>query len=308
MTERSGAGAGLGDVGRILYCIGAHKAGTTWLHHAMRLHPQVHATRIKEVHYWDAAMPPHKTHHARRAEERVARIDRFGPLGRALDAVRPGRAAWAEECRRHRRMYGEMDPTHRSYRDYLLAEWSGEPVVADVSPGYALLGPEAFRAMDAFAPDARFVFVMRDPVSRLWSNTRHSRNRGLLPEGRGADLDAAFRGFLSRPGSAAHRRGAYEATIRALEAAVPADRIAYFFQETLFEPQELGRLAGFLGIAPIAADPAERVNPGFDGGEAPAPELLAAAREAYAPTYSFIADRFGPRLPEAWCGPDRVPA
>lgn len=294
------AGEGFGGARRLLYCIGAHKAGTTWLYQAMKDHPDVHVTRIKEVHYWDAAMPPHRRHHARRAEERVAEIDRRGPVARLARGLRPDRAAWVEDCRRHLRMYREMDAGHGSYRDYLMAEWSGQPVVADVSPGYAMLGPDAFAAMDDLAPDARFVLIMRDPVARLWSNVRHSRSRGLLEGGPGVDLDAAFHGFLTDPARPPYRRSAYDVTIRALEEAVPPERVAYFFHETMFERGELERLARFLGVAPIAADPGRRVNPGSDGVEAPSPELLAQAREAFAPTYDFVAERFGPVLPEAW--------
>ena len=283
------------DLDRVLYGIGAHKAGTTWIYEAMRTHPDVHATRIKEVHYWDAALPPHRRNHARRADERVAALR--GPLGRVA-RLHPGRAARAEDARRYQRMFREMDAGHRSYQAYLMAEWSGEPVVADVSPGYALLGPDAFAAMDALAPEARFVFVMRDPAARLWSNVRHSRSRGLLPAD--ADLAAAFCHFLANPQLAPHRRSDYAATIRALEAAVPRERIACLFHETMFEPSELARLARFLGIAPIAADPGRRVNPGSDGAEKPGPDLLARARETFAPTYDFVAERFGDAVPETW--------
>lgn len=290
-------------VERVLYCIGAHKAGTTWLYEAMRAHGDVHAPRIKEVHYWDAALPPHRRHHARRAEERVAEIEARGALGR-IARLHPGPAARAEDAVRYRRMFREIGPKHRSYQAYLMGEWSGEPVVADVSPGYALLGAEAFAAMDALAPEARFVLAMRDPVARLWSNIRHSRSRGLLPEEFSGDLDAAFRHHLENPRKAPHRRSDYAATIRALEAAVPSDRVAYLFHETMFEPSELARLSRFLGIGPIAADPGRRVNPGFDAGVAPAPELAARARRTFAPTYDFVAERFGDALPDAWRHPE----
>ena len=306
-------GPDFSDLARVLLCIGAQKAGTTWLHEAMRAHPEVHVSRIKEVHYWDAALPPHGRHHARRADAAVAELERQGPLRRLARRLHPARAAAAEDARRYRRMFREMDPAHRSYQEYLMAEWAGEPVVADISPGYALMGSEGFAAMDALAPDARFVFILRDPVSRLWSNVRHARSRGLLDGGRDADLDAAFHRFVTHPHLEAHRRSDYATTIRALEAAVPRERIAYLFHETMFEPAEMARLSSFLGIAPIAADTGRRVNPGSDEGAAPDPNLLALARETFAPTYEFAAGRFGRALPEAWrrhdqALPQRVPA
>jgi hypothetical protein len=35
------------------YCIGAQKAGTTWLFEMLKKHPEIHLPQYKEVHYWD---------------------------------------------------------------------------------------------------------------------------------------------------------------------------------------------------------------------------------------------------------------
>lgn len=41
--------------------IGAQKAGTTWLFHQLRRHPDVHFPRGKELHYWNRAELPDAT-------------------------------------------------------------------------------------------------------------------------------------------------------------------------------------------------------------------------------------------------------
>ncbi|MBL0318832.1 MAG: sulfotransferase [Alphaproteobacteria bacterium] len=37
--------------------IGAQKAGTTWVHHHLSLHPQIRFPGGKEIHYWDKQFP-----------------------------------------------------------------------------------------------------------------------------------------------------------------------------------------------------------------------------------------------------------
>jgi len=37
--------------------VGAQKAGTTWLHRQLQLHPQVGVPALKEFHYFDSVCP-----------------------------------------------------------------------------------------------------------------------------------------------------------------------------------------------------------------------------------------------------------
>ena len=39
-------------------CIGAQKAGTSWLHHQLNEHPKIWTTPFKEVHYFNARHCP----------------------------------------------------------------------------------------------------------------------------------------------------------------------------------------------------------------------------------------------------------
>ena len=304
LLRRSREGRDFSLVRRAFYCIGAQKAGTTWLYRALSRHPDVHLSRIKEVHYWDAVEEPRRRFHADLADRMVADLDGASWPARLKRRLRPGLARRAADARRYQRMFRAAGGDHRAYQSYLLAEWAGEPVVGDISPGYATMGREGFAAMDAAAPDARFVFVLRDPVDRLWSNVRHNRSRGFLPGGRDADLNATFRRYLEDRDSAPFRRSDYGRTIRELEAAVPAERIAYFFYETLFEEAEMARLAGFLDIAPIRAELGRRVNLGSDAGVAPDPALSALAAARFSSAYDFAAERFGRALPAGWSGPE----
>lgn len=296
--------AELGAAERVFYCIGAQKAGTTWLYATLKDHPEVHLSRIKEVHYWDTVFHPHLPYYAAKAERAVAEAEGAPLPLRAARALVPSRARAVADARRYRRMFREPDARHGPYQSYLMAEWSGEPVVGDISPGYAMMRAEAFAAMDAVSEDARFILVLRDPVARLWSNMRHNRSRGLGRQRSDPDIDTAFRRHIDDPEGGPFLRSDYRRTIRELEAAVPRERIAYFFYETLFQEAEMARLAAFLGIAPIRADLARRVNPSAEPGSLPNPDLHAMARARLAPVYAFAAEKFAGALPAAWHAPD----
>ena len=292
--------ADFAQASRVLYCIGAQKAGTTWLYRALRDHGQVHLSRIKEVHYWDTVLHPHVRFYAARAEAMVEALESASWPRRVAQHLLRDRAGRLADARRYRRMFREPDPRHLAYQRYLMAGWSGEPVVGDISPGYATMRADGFAAMDAAAPEARFVFILRDPVERLWSNVRHNRSRGFRADGAEPDAGAAFRRRLEEPQGGPFQRSDYRRTILELEAAVPRERIAYFFYETMFDEAEMARLAAFLGIAPIRADLGRRVNAGSQGEAPPDPDLMAAARARFAPVYDFAAERFGAALPERW--------
>jgi len=53
VKNRSGADAEPRGALPSFYCIGAQKAGTTWLHRMLKEHPQIYLPQVKEVHYWD---------------------------------------------------------------------------------------------------------------------------------------------------------------------------------------------------------------------------------------------------------------
>ncbi len=57
-----------------------------------------------------------------------------------------------------------------AYLDYLGAG-QGAAVVGDITPAYGLLSVERLRAMAALG-ETRFLYILRDPVARLWSHVR----------------------------------------------------------------------------------------------------------------------------------------
>ncbi|MDJ0858397.1 MAG: sulfotransferase [Dinoroseobacter sp.] len=294
----SGPDQDIPDTATMVFGIGAQKAGTTWLYETLRASPEVHFSPFKEVHYFDEigkGIGPVQA-------SRIALLQHFaqkltGARGseraRALQTIRNLTAVLG--------IYTDPDPTHRAYRAFMAQGSAGQKFICDITPAYATLGRARFAQMAAIR-QARFLFILRDPVSRMWSQIRMAVAARLGAQADTETFEAACRaralelagtGQLPRVTRANYRR-----TITELEVAVPHDRIHYMFYETLFRQESADQMCAFLGIPPVAADPARRANP---GRPSQMPGMVAdTLRAGLAAQYTFISDRFGAEMPAAW--------
>ncbi|MFW2541738.1 sulfotransferase [Primorskyibacter sp. 2E107] len=283
----------------LFFGIGAQKAATSWVHDYLSGHPEVLVPGfVKELHYWDTARPPF----IRVTHDRVAgRQARRGLQHVARRYLAPARHRQQERnwSRWHQVLTSGGLPPHEAYADMLFDGWNGQRAVGELTPEYALLDSETFREMDRLSANTRFFFVMRDPLERMVSAISY-----LYPirSGKPIDTDSFNRLLeitLEDDCELCLERSQYDRTITALEAAVPSDKIAYFFYETLFDQAEIDRLTGFLGIERRSADLARSVNSHSKAAFTPDPALMAEARRRLAPQYDAMAAKFG-ALPERW--------
>ncbi|MDF0599221.1 sulfotransferase [Psychromarinibacter sp. C21-152] len=280
----------------LMFCLGATKAGTSWLHAQLARHPECHLRTLKELHYFDSVETGRLE--TKRAEiegmirtllRRMVTADEAKrvELNRRIE----DRAAWEK-------VLGLGREDEGAYLDYLTGGLGDRRLVADITPAYGLLPEERLARMAALLPDVRFVYLMRDPVDRLWSHVRMNslRIKGgktVTPRHAHRMLDKVLKGGHQDIA----RRSDYRAVLEKLDRSVEADRTLVMFYEDLFAEGGLERLCAFLGIAPVAGDTARRVH----GGK-PAdldPDAAAAARAWLAPQYDYVERRFG-ALPAAW--------
>jgi hypothetical protein len=276
----------------LLFGIGAAKAGTTWLYRYLAAHPEVRLPAVKELHYFDTCetgkfdrQVSRMTHERRRRKERL-------PTGDARLDKRLQREVWAYTGWLNVIREGQNDA---GYLAFLNHNAGAAKVVGDITPAYATLTEASFARMAGLAPVTRFVFLMRDPLDRLWSNIRMAaaRKGGDLAMTAGTLLDTVLGGD-DRTMAA---RCDYAGTLARLNAAVDPARVFTAFYETLFQPDTLARLCGFLGIAERPANAEARVLAGEDLQMTEAQRARAMAW--LAPQYAAVADRMGP-LPARW--------
>jgi len=278
----------------LLFGVGATKSGTSWLYRYLGGHPECFLRSVKELHFFDTLDDGAVEARIAALEKRKRQLERRAGAGTTADVLeRARRVADIEHLIRVLRKGDE-----RAYLGYLNDGRGDQRLIADITPSYALLSEGRLERMAGMSADVRFVYLLRDPVARLWSHVRMLARRRSAT---GRDLETRAEGILERAltGGEGHilRRGDYRAALTRLGAAVSPTRLLTLFYEELFSAPAMARLCEFLGIAARTGDTGNRVHEGValsmrDDQRARAVALLA-------PQYEFVEARLG-RLPEAW--------
>jgi hypothetical protein len=283
---------------RMLFCVGAQKSGTSWLSKYLAAHPDCHFCPFdKEVHYFDAlhfgAAPQIK---------RVSKMLRRQAAQARAAAQEPEKfEAVMERLSRHAdwlEIYRPGAAGLSAYVDGLMRGAGQARWLCDFTPAYALLPGRLLRDMARFGNGAKFVFLMRDPVERLWSQLRMEvRFNGARPDMVGVRARQKLEKLVAGEGPALTRRSDYRRTVEVMDRALPGDDVLYAFYEDLFTQPEADRICDFLGIArqPGSFDVV------FKGIEADLPDTLrAGARRLLDDQYAFVRARFGDAAPAGW--------
>ncbi|TGD72482.1 sulfotransferase [Mangrovimicrobium sediminis] len=273
--------------------IGAQKAGTSWLGAYFAAHPQVQFSPIKELHYFSRlnSLPDGEGWHWKEKKilanlkRKAARLgecsepDALDELHFLLARLRMARG----RC---------------SYLDYFEAlARNGARAVGEITPAYATLSEAGFRRMREEAPEARLIFLLRDPVERTWSHLRFEEARlGRLR------FDARKRARQALTDPVFVSRTDYTRTLRVLDTVYPPEQVFLCFYEDLLgaehHQREINRLAAFLGIDALPGALDKRVHA---TAQAPLPEgFEALACQAFAGVYRDLGERFAGALPEPW--------
>ncbi|MFZ1727615.1 MAG: sulfotransferase [Albidovulum sp.] len=278
----------------LLFGIGATKSGTSWLYSYLRAHPECYLRSIKELHFFDSLEKSGKNWHLKELKRKC------GELEKALSSGNAVNSEWNAAQLADARIYAKILKKHdeAGYLSYLSDGCTGESVVSDITPCYSMLSEDSLSHMASMTDDVRFVFLMRDPVDRLWSHIRMIAKRRSKT---GDDIEKRAGWIFNRTldGGEDHilERGDYRGTLTRLQASVNPDQVFICTFEELFSDDALGRLCRFLGIAPLPGNYAKRQHVGVAVPMSGAQKKRAAA--FLEPQYDFVAARMGP-LPAAW--------
>ncbi len=159
-------------------CIGAQKAGTTWLQRALRQHPDIWLPPFKEIQYFNHVHRRAKTNPESAPASHDAR--RLGNMLKAMQGT----------------LAGPLSPEQKLARVYCLSiiaraerndEWYGRifqqapdaAVCGEISPDYAVLPDAGVEHIVRLQPNTKFIFIMRDPIDRGWSHLRMGETQGV---------------------------------------------------------------------------------------------------------------------------------
>ena len=222
--------------------IGAQKAGTTWLHRNLQSHRQIWMPKEKELHYFDE-----------KVKNESSLLSRLGGK-RTMDQ------RWRRQIRRQVARYGK----HLSLRsvlwdiNYFLRPYSDEwyaslfeqgkgKITGEATPDYSIVERDAIAHVRQIMPEAKIVFMMRNPIERAWSQALMDSSLGQDPEGMTKEallqqLDSKRSRLLSD----------YMRTLDNWGSFYPEEQIFIgFLEDVHFYPNRLlKRLYRFLGVDP----------------------------------------------------------
>lgn len=225
--------------------IGAQKAGTTWVSRNLQLHPGIWMPTIKELHYFDEKIED--------SPNPVLRIYKRLTSDRVVD-------------RRWRRQLGTRLERHvkgssKESLSWTLRYYFGRPddgwyaslfepgrgsLVGEITPEYAILDPGRISRVHDLAPDAKLIFMMRNPVERAWSQAV----MGFDKKGRNVSTvsDGTLHSIFDREGS--RLRTDYLRTLENWGSYYPEEQIFVgFLEDVHFFPEDLlSSLYAFLGV------------------------------------------------------------
>ncbi|MEL6685731.1 MAG: sulfotransferase [Pseudomonadota bacterium] len=285
----------------ILYCVGATKAGTTWLYRYLHDHPECAMPAVKEAHYWD-------TFDADKREKQLTayRVRLREMRAAKVDASEAGRAWQVENMDRRINEMKALIATLEGDRtgDAVYAKWlttgrEGAKVIGDITPNYATLSDDELVRMRDLSPNTKFLYLIRDPLDRLWSHIRMQARRQRQEHEQYAKKSNNILYRILNRGQETHilERGDYPKIIRKLRRVIPEGRLLIQFAEDLLTPEGLARVCGFLGITPVKPD---LPGPVHEGPEVVMldklrPRALGLLNEQY----EWVARNVGP-LPQRW--------
>jgi len=158
-----GASQHKGGFGPSFLCIGASRAGTTWLYMCLRDHPQIWLPPVKELHFLDGQLgQPMFNRHCM-----THLTKRFKSYMLSLRSLAPPPDLW-------RTFIWDLNYFLRPRRTLSLYRSLFRPrpgqVAGELTPAYSLLESEKIELLANLNPKLKIIYLMRNPIERDWSD------------------------------------------------------------------------------------------------------------------------------------------
>ena len=266
------------------------RCATSWLYHYLGTLPDVTVSALKELHFFSAKFP----------EKALNDMDAFalkrlgfhlGQAGGGVDDL-AARPTFRASVDRVQMIYD--DDAYFGHFARICAP--GTRTFCDITPAYAVIGRDGFAYLKDFCASQdlslKILFIMRDPVDRLWSQLRYLQQ--INPN---TDILAKWREAIQSPRVMA--RSDYRGTVGDLDGVFPSANILYLFYEDLFSDEALRRLCRFADVGFRPGDPGDAKNQAALRMALPE-DVRATLGTVLAPQYDFCRHRFGSAVPAMW--------
>lgn len=216
-------------------CIGAQKSGTTWLYENLKRHPEIWLTPVKEIHFFNYYLY-HPSPFRRNFYTRIWREQFRGETKQSLFSRNLYKLKWDLKF--------FFKPRTVEWYSSIFEPGVGK-VTGDITPAYSTLDLNQVSYIHELMPDAKIIFLMRNPIDRAWSQVK------MLAEENNIDLNKDSRKFIFDTINSKRQilRGNYKRTINNWQTYYKEKFFIGFFEEITECPEDfLARVCRFLEI------------------------------------------------------------
>ena len=288
-----------------LLCLGAHKAGTTWLHRELSRQSFSDFGALKEYHVFDARQDENQgpNFFRRTLVERAGRL--LKKHGDTLDpSANPN--VWMKMA------FQAKPELYYSYLDGRLNLNSQACLTGDFTPNYSSLSTETMSVIRTELVrrgfSVRVLFLMRDPVERCWSMERSRPSRAEEDPSDHLVRESWERALLMNFASKSmEKRTQYDRIVARMRRAFSPQEIRCELHETLFRQHSIDRLCHWLGVPRFQARVSTKVNKSAKGDQL-SDATVKAITTHYSPAYRIAREIFGAEvIAEHWPSSHWVP-
>lgn len=155
------------------FCIGAPRAGTSWLFENLKKHPQIWLPYIKEIHYFDREKK-YTSPSFLNERKPLKRINSLSFQKKAFHDIKSGiKKGDLNIIKWYLKFYfGYYNDTW--YKS--LFKEGKDKVKGEITPAYSLLEEQDVDKISSLFPDLKVIYILRNPIYRTWSAIRRKRN------------------------------------------------------------------------------------------------------------------------------------
>lgn len=226
-------------------CIGAERAGSTWLYKNLKKHPEIWLPPVKEIHYFDEQEKLNSVNIWQRFFDQNSSLNRR--WRRILKTQLTKHLATNPPDYQNIRWYFNYFFRPRNDQWYAsLFQNDGALKTGDITPAYSTLSKESVAHIHELIPNAKIIFILRNPIQRTWSHAlkrirdRH-RSIASVPE---TEFIQNFNSTTSRS------RSSYLQILEVWQSYYPQENFFIgFFEDMVQHPEDfLLKLFDFLEI------------------------------------------------------------
>ncbi len=225
--------------------IGAQKTGTTWLADYLDQHPQVCISPVKELHYFD-------TKYLKTNFDKMFVRDLHKYTAKITNRNSEFPIKISQLLLKRLEMKNDQD-----YMNFFSDLVDKEEIFGEITPAYSMLDSNGFKAIKEIHPHVKFIFIMRYPIDRYWSQLRYEKkfDQSFQPLENFTKMLNDDKFLL---------RTDYKRTIESLKNVINDKDILYLFYEDLFSIEKgektVRRITDFLEIDYIKPDFGKSIN------------------------------------------------